>query len=251
MAKAMHGKVDEEAAAVKGLGTETTAEMTDSRSLTTPVSSQELETASQEVNNKTVNTMNLNTTCAKSLELMNTSHNPQDQPLRAQAGRTVEMAEMADEEDGEMAEMSGQVTGVRRATNVNHYVHQAQGDLQGPDQGHKDNGDAKSMNGPRPPEDTGDAMGDDEHHPDTSTELPDQPAGTRGQGGKVWVETRLPGMSRSAKEGAGSNNNNKHQAGKPNKPSTRSQVKLQDHGGIQVELGSKTGKVEHNESVTY
>ncbi|KAI9570019.1 hypothetical protein HD554DRAFT_2037697 [Boletus coccyginus] len=59
-AKAMHGRVDEEVATVKGPGTETTAEMTDGESLTILVSSQEPETASREVDNKTVDTTNLN-----------------------------------------------------------------------------------------------------------------------------------------------------------------------------------------------
>jgi len=70
--------------------------------------------------------------------------------------------------------------------------------------------DAKLTNAPRLSEDTGYATGDNERRPDTPTEPPDQPAGTTGQEGELWVKMRMSGTSRERGGGMGDEGNDEH-----------------------------------------
>ncbi|KAI9573990.1 hypothetical protein HD554DRAFT_2325643 [Boletus coccyginus] len=83
------GRVEEEAAAVpRRPGKVTTARTTNGGSLTTPVSSQEPETASREVDNKTIDTTNPNATCAEPSEPTDVLRNPQDPPVETTTALT-------------------------------------------------------------------------------------------------------------------------------------------------------------------
>ena len=59
------------------------------------------------------------------------------------------------------------------------------------DTGEREPGEnAETTDSPKPSRDPADAMGDNECRPDASTEPPDMPEGTRGQGSREQVETR-------------------------------------------------------------
>jgi len=110
---------------------------------------------------------------------------------------------------------------------------------------------AMSTDAPRPSEDTGDATGDNEHHPDAPTELPDMPKGTRGQGGEVQVEMSVLGTSRECGGGTGDEGSNKRRPGKPTEPPDEPQLELRDCRDVQVDPGGETGQVERNECAAH
>lgn len=54
---------------------------------------------------------------------------------------------------------------------------------------------------PSPSEDTRNMISDNECYSNASTKLPNQLVDTRGQEDKMWIETRVLGMSRVPKRG--------------------------------------------------
>jgi len=106
---------------------------------------------------------------------------------------------------------------------------------------------ADERNPPRPSEDPGDAMGDDEHHPDAPTEPPDMPKGRRGRGGEVRVKTSMSGTSRECGGGTGDEGGDKRRPGKPTEPPDEPQLKSRDCGDVQVEIG----EVKQHRSVAH